>query len=138
MNRRNTTDLKRPGMSQVHLRCSEIRHLVRELRKFAAERDWDQFHSPKNLAMALSVEASEILEHFQWLTEQQSKRLCRSKLAEVENEIGDVLIYLLRLSDKLGIDPLDAARKKLRQNACKYPVKKARGNARKYTELSHV
>jgi len=117
------------------MRCSELTDLIRKLRRFAAERDWDQFHSPKNIAMALSVEVSEILEHFQWLTEQQSNRMSKRKLAEVTDEIGDVLIYLLRLSDKLGVDPLDAAHRKLRQNSRKYPVHKAKGTAKKYNEL---
>jgi len=114
----------------------EINKLVRELRKFAANRDWNQFHSPKNLSMALSAEVAEIVEHFQWLTEKESGSLSRKKRAELENEIGDVLIYLLRLSDKLGVDPMYAARKKLRQNARKYPIRKAKGNAMKYTEFS--
>jgi NTP pyrophosphatase (non-canonical NTP hydrolase) len=102
---------------------------------FAADRDWDQFHSPKNLAMALSVEAAELLEHFQWLTEEQSRTLAPEKLAAVEAEMADVFIYLLRLSDKLGVDLMAAAERKLAANAEKYPVAKAKGNAQKYTEL---
>ena len=113
----------------------ELRELVQTLRRFAAKRDWDQFHSPKNLSIALSVEAAELMEHFQWLTEPQSAKVKDRKLEAIEEEIGDVLLYLLRLSDKLGIDPALAARKKLKKNAIKYPVKKARGNAKKYTEL---
>jgi len=105
------------------------------LRRFADERDWDQFHSPKNLAMALSVEAAELLEHFQWLTEDESSGLGVDKLAEVAEEIGDVLIYLVRLSDRLGIDPLAAARDKLEKNREKYPADRARGTAKKYSEL---
>ena len=105
------------------------------LRQFAAARDWQQFHTPKNLATALCVEAAELLEHFQWLTPAQSSQLdARSKRA-VANEIADVLLYLTRLADVLQIDPLAAARRKLRQNARKYPVAKARGNARKYSKL---
>ena len=105
------------------------------LRRFAAARDWQQFHTPKNLAMALSVEAAELLEHFQWLTPAQSARLdARSKRA-VEDEIADVLLYLTRLADVLDIDPLAAARRKIRVNARKYPVARAKGNARKYSEL---
>ena len=109
--------------------------LRNKIRRFSEERDWDQFHSPKNLSMALAVEASELMEHFQWLTEQKSKRLDGKKKDSIEDEIGDVLIYLLRLSDKLGIDLLAAGDKKLTKNAAKYPVHKARGNAKKYTEL---
>lgn len=105
------------------------------LRRFAAARDWQQFHTPKNLAMALCVEAAELLEHFQWLSAEQSARLpARSKRAAAD-EIADVLLYLTRLADVLQIDPLAAAQRKLRQNARKYPVARARGNARKYTEL---
>jgi NTP pyrophosphatase (non-canonical NTP hydrolase) len=105
------------------------------LREFAAERDWDQFHSTKNLAMALSVEASELMEHFQWLTEAQSSALPPEKLQQVREEIGDVLIYLIRLADKLGIDPAEAAVEKLEVNRVKYPADKVRGSAKKYTEL---
>ncbi len=103
---------------------------------FTAERDWEQFHSPKNLAMALSVEASEIVEHFQWLTEEQSKNLLPEKLAEVREEIGDVMIYLTELADKLGIDPVEAAKSKVAINEQKYPAKLVRGNASKYTEYA--
>lgn len=105
------------------------------LRRFAAERDWDQYHSPKNLAAALVVEAGELLEHFQWVTESASQTLTTKQLAEVREEIADVFNYLVRLADKLNIDLLDAARDKIAKNALKYPVKKARGSSRKYTEL---
>lgn len=112
-----------------------LESLAKELRIFAAERDWDQFHSPKNLAMALSVETAELLEHFQWLTEEQSLSLPSKKLEQVREEIGDVLIYLTRLADKLGIDILNAALMKLEINRNKYPVNKAKGSAEKYTDL---
>src|SRR5690348_9646863 len=102
------------------------------LRQFAAERDWDQFHSPKNLAMALAVEAAELLERFQWTTEEQSRRLPPPELARVREEMADVLNYLVRLADKLDVDLLEAARDKLALNAQKYPVEKSRGNAKKY------
>jgi len=105
------------------------------LREFAAERDWDQFHSPKNLSMALSAEVAEIVEHFQWLTEEQSKNLPQDKLDEVETELADTLIYLIRLADKLDIDLLAVAQSKIEVNEQKYPVDKAKGNAKKYTEL---
>lgn len=105
------------------------------LRRFAAERDWDQFHSPKNLAMALAVEAAELLERFQWLGEEESKRLPPAELARVREEMADVLNYLVRLADKLDVDLLAAARDKLAVNAQKYPVDKARGNAKKYSDL---
>ena len=112
----------------------DLDKLTQQLREFASDRDWDQFHSPKNLSMALSVEASELLEHFQWLTEEQSNNLPNDKLKEVEEEIADVFIYLLRLSDKLGIDILDAANNKIKQNAIKYPANQVRGSSKKYTE----
>ena len=101
---------------------------------FIEERDWEQFHSPKNLAMALSVEVAEIVEHFQWLTEEQSRNLTPEKLTEVREEIGDVFIYLTELSGKLGIDPVDAAKAKLAINRQKYPVDLVKGKASKYTE----
>ena len=104
------------------------------LRKFVAERDWDRFHSPKNLAMALSVEASELLEHFQWLTEAESHRLPAEKLGQVRDEIADVLVYLVRLADKLEVDLLDAAARKIEKNALKYPAARVRGSMKKYTE----
>lgn len=112
-----------------------MKELKLKLRKFAEERDWNQFHSPKNLAMALSVEVAELVEHFQWLTEDQSYIKNPEKLEEIKHEIGDVLIYLARLSDKLGIDPLAAAKTKMMVNARKYSVDKAKGNAKKFTEL---
>ena len=103
---------------------------------FIAERDWEKFHSPKNLAMALSVEVGEIVEHFQWLTEEQSQKLPPEKLAEVREEIGDVMIYLTELSGKLGVDPVEAAKAKLEINRQKYPAELVRGNASKYTEYA--
>ena len=103
---------------------------------FIQERDWEQFHSPKNLAMALSVEVAEIVEHFQWLTEEGSKNLPPEKLAEVREEIGDVMIYLTELADKLGIDPVEAAKSKVTINGQKYPADLVKGKASKYTEYA--
>ena len=114
---------------------SELEKIKSRLRQFAEERDWDQFHSPKNLSMALSAEVAEIVEHFQWLTEEQSKNLAKEKLEEVETELADTLIYLIRLADKLDVDLLAAAQRKIEINEQKYPVDKAKGNAKKYTEL---
>jgi len=114
---------------------SELEHLRDLLRKFAADRDWDQFHSPKNLAMALSVEASELQEIFQWLTEDHSHKLSPEDKAAAAEEIADVLLYLVRIADKLGIDPAAAARDKMVKNEIKYPVEKSRCNNKKYTEL---
>ena len=95
--------------------------LTRQLRQFAEQRNWEQFHSPKNLASALSVEVAELLEHFQWLTEEQSRNLDAPKKEAVGQEIADVLLYLLQLADKLGLDVVDEAQKKLILNAVKYP-----------------
>lgn len=116
---------------------SNLANLKQRLRDFAEARDWDQFHSPKNLSMALSAEVAEIVEHFQWLSEEQSKTLPKDKLAEVETELADTLIYLIRLADKLDIDLLKAATNKIDINEQKYPVDKAKGNAKKYTELDN-
>lgn len=109
--------------------------LAKLLQNFADERDWNQFHSPKNLAIALSVEVSELLEEFQWLTEEQSRHLVPERLQKVREEIGDVMIYLIQLSDRLGLDPLSAAFEKLEKNRAKYPVEKAKGTNLKYTDF---
>jgi NTP pyrophosphatase (non-canonical NTP hydrolase) len=109
-----------------------IESLTLDLRRFADERDWAQFHSPKNLAAALSVEAAELLEHFQWLTEDQSRNLSADQRAAVALEAADVLLYLVQLADKLQIDLPAAARDKLALNAVKYPAAQVRGSARKY------
>lgn len=113
----------------------ELEDLRDALRQFAAERDWDQFHSPKNLASALSVEAAELLEHFQWLTEEQSRSLSAEAKAKVADEMADVLVYLVRLADKLDVDLMATSQDKIARNAEKYPIDKARGSAKKYTEL---
>lgn len=101
---------------------SDLQSLTHALRDFAQARNWEPFHSPKNLASALSVEAAELLEHFQWLTEAQSRSLPADKRAQIGTEIADVLLYLLQLADKLGIDVVEAARSKMVLNAQKYPV----------------
>ncbi len=125
--------LKNPELGT--LEGSPLPALVEALRAFAVARDWGQFHTPKNLACALSVEASELLEHFQWLTEAQSQSLSADKKQEVAAEAADVFLYLLQLCDKLGIDLIAAAQAKMLVNAQKYPVATARGNSAKYTEL---
>jgi NTP pyrophosphatase (non-canonical NTP hydrolase) len=112
-------------------RIDELRQKVRQ---FAAEREWDQFHSPKNLAMALSVEASELVEEFQWLTEEQSRNLDAERRERVRLEAADVFIYLLRITDKLGLDLVAAAHDKMVLNERKYPADRVRGDSRKYTE----
>lgn len=113
---------------------SEIVKLIELLRVFAEERDWEQFHSPKNLSMALAVEVSELLEQFQWLTEEQSSALDKKQLERVEEEIADIFIYLLRLCDVLKLNLIDATNKKLNENAKKYPVDKVKGSSKKYNE----
>lgn len=104
------------------------------LRAFVRERDWEQFHSPKNLAMAMIVEAAELVEHFQWLTESESRAISADKLEQVSHEIADTFVYLLRMSDVLGIDLINAANAKITLNAQKYPADKVRGSNAKYTE----
>jgi len=112
--------------------------LTQRLRDFAAARDWERFHSPKNLAMALAAEAGELLEHFQWLTEAQSRELDPSQRELVAAELADVLLYLLRLADRLGIDLKTAAERKIAVNEKRYPVDRVRGSAKKYTEYQDI
>ncbi|MGA7750854.1 MAG: nucleotide pyrophosphohydrolase [Gallionella sp.] len=113
---------------------SDLMMLRDKLRDFAKARDWDQFHSPKNLSMALMVEAAELMEHFQWLTEKESGNLDAEKKAVVAEELADILLYLVRLTDKLGVDLLEAALHKLEKNAVKYPAEQVRGSAKKYSD----
>lgn len=115
--------------------ASDLDALRDALRAFARARDWEQFHTPKNLAMALSVEAAELVEIFQWLTPDESAALSVEARDAAAAEIADVLLYLVRLADVLGIDPAEAARRKLALNEARYPADKARGSARKYTDL---
>jgi dCTP diphosphatase len=116
-------------------RPDSLEDLRRRMAAFAAARDWDQFHNPKNLAMALVGEAGELIEHFQWLTPAEAARLPKAARDEVALECADVLLYLLRLCDKLDIDLTRATRRKLVLNAKKYPVAKARGRMTKYDKL---
>jgi len=112
----------------------ELARLRDVIRQFVAERDWDQFHSPKNLSAALSVEAAELLEHFQWLQSGQRAELGDSKAQQVRHEMADVLFYLIRLADKLDVDLAAALHEKMVLNRAKYPADKVRGDARKYNE----
>jgi NTP pyrophosphatase (non-canonical NTP hydrolase) len=112
-----------------------LRELALQLDKFARDRDWQRFHSPKNLASALVVEACELLEHFQWLSEKQSRELGPEKRDAVAAEMADVLLYLIQLATAVGIDPIAAAWAKLKLNELKYPVERARGNSKKSDEL---
>jgi NTP pyrophosphatase (non-canonical NTP hydrolase) len=113
-----------------------MKALQKEIEKFVDERDWAQFHSPKNLAMALSVEVAEIVEIFQWLTAFESRHLTEDKRGELIDEIGDVLIYLTGLASKFGIDPVEAAHIKLGRNRLKYPAARVKGKALKYDEYT--
>ncbi|ENT2938422.1 MULTISPECIES: nucleotide pyrophosphohydrolase [Klebsiella pneumoniae complex] len=117
------------------MKTKSLEDLQKELADFAKVRDWDKFHSPKNLSIALSVEASELIEIFQWLTEEESKNLNSKQLTEAEQEVADILLYLLQISEKLNINILDAAYKKLEANDKKYPIEACFGSAKKYTEL---
>ena len=115
-------------------RINSLEALRDRLREFARERDWDQFHTPKNLSMALIAEAAELVEHFQWVEGDKSHLLEDKVRPSVEEEIADILIYLVRIADKLSIDLYNAAERKIAINARKYPADKVRGSARKYTE----
>jgi dCTP diphosphatase len=114
----------------------ELARFKQTFREFVKERDWEQFHSPKNLAMALAGEVGELLEHFQWLSEDQSRRLDAETLEQVAHEIADIQVYLATLSDRLGIAIGPAVVAKMKLNAAKYPAELARGSAAKYTELA--
>jgi NTP pyrophosphatase (non-canonical NTP hydrolase) len=113
---------------------SSLDDLTQQVRQFAAERDWDQFHTPKNLATALVAEAGELAAEFQWLTPAQSAAPSPEQLARIRAESADVLIYLVRLAERLGFDLLAAAAAKLADNERRYPVEKVRGSSKKYTE----
>ena len=114
---------------------TELEAIKLRLQEFAKERDWDQFHSPKNFSMALVVECAELVEHFQWLTDEQSKHLTAETLDEVSLEMADIMIYLIRLADKLDINLLESVNRKIKLNAEKYPIEKSKGLATKYNKL---
>ena len=104
------------------------------IKTFVDERDWEQFHSPKNLAMAMIVEAGELVEHFQWLTEEQSENLNDEKMRQIEYELADVFVYLVRIAQRLDVDLLAAGHRKMALNESKYPAELVSGDARKYSE----
>lgn len=122
-------------MSIQDYKMDNYEQLRSTIKNFVSQRDWAQFHSPKNLSMALSGEAAEILELFQWLTEEQSYTLDEKKKEMLKQEIGDVIIYLINLASKFDIDPIEAGLYKMELNAGKYPVEKSKGSIKKYTEL---
>ncbi len=111
-----------------------LEELKLKLREFAQVRDWEQFHSPKNLSMALSVEAAELVEHFQWMTEKQSTELSPQRHAAVAFELADIFIFLLRLSDQLNIDLMEITKRKMELNNKRYPVEKVKGSSKKYSD----
>lgn len=111
-----------------------LESIRQRMRDFAEARDWDQFHSPKNLAMALSVEVSELVECFQWLTEEESRSLNADQLSAIADEIADIQLYLVRLADKVGVEIDVAVEQKIVKNDAKYPVDKVKGSSKKYTE----
>ncbi|MFT6201741.1 MAG: NTP pyrophosphatase (non-canonical NTP hydrolase) [Granulosicoccus sp.] len=113
---------------------TELKDIKKTLAKFSQDREWEQFHSPKNLAMALSVEVAEIVEHFQWLTEDESKILPIEKRQAIAEEIADTQMYLLLLAEKLKVDIIDSVNKKIEKNGEKYPIETAKGSAKKHTE----
>jgi NTP pyrophosphatase (non-canonical NTP hydrolase) len=113
-----------------------LEELQKRLRQFANDRDWEQFHAPKNLAMALAVEAGELMEHFQWLSEAQSEALDAQQLEAVGFEVADVFIFTVRLADRMGIDLADLVERKIKLNEKKYPAELVRGSSRKYTEYN--
>jgi len=113
---------------------SDLLVLRDKLRTFSDARDWNQFHSPKNLSMALMVEVAELIEHFQWLSDEQSANISIGIKPDIAEELADILLYLVRLADKLDVNLLEAALHKLEKNALKYPVEKVRGSAKKYSE----
>jgi len=111
-----------------------LNELRMRVNTFVEERDWAQFHSPKNLAMAMIVEASEVVEHFQWMTEQESKNLNAETKEQVGQELSDTFVYLLRIAEVCGVDLIEATNKKIDLNAKKYPIEKCKGSNAKYTD----
>lgn len=122
------------GRRLSHAPIHDLESLRQRIAAFVAERDWDQFHNPKNLAMALAVEVAELAEIFQWLSAEQSATLDAPRRRRVEDELADVLVYLVRIADRLDIDLLAVTARKLEDNARKYPAERVRGQARKYDE----
>jgi NTP pyrophosphatase (non-canonical NTP hydrolase) len=127
----------KPSRQAVRLKeypVSDLEEIKLKARHFAAQRDWNQFHSPKNLVMALGVEAAELSEIFQWLTEEQSGQLSEEMRARVADEIADVQVYLVRLADRLEIDIASSVTAKMKKNEAKYPADLVRGSSKKYSE----
>ena len=114
---------------------SDLTGTIEKIKKFRDDRDWMQFHDPRNMAISIIIEATELLEHFQWKSRAEAEEYVIKNRDSVEEEIADIAIYLFELADNLGIDLLDAMNRKIEKNAQKYPVEKAKGNAKKYNQL---
>ena len=114
---------------------NEIREITEKIKKFRDERDWMQFHDPKNMAVSIMLEASELLEHFQWKTTEEVEKYAKQNRTEIKDEIADISLYLFELADNLGINLIDAMDQKLNKNEIKYPVEKAKGKHTKYNKL---
>lgn len=114
---------------------SGIRQITEKIRKFRDERDWMQFHDPKNMAVSIIIEASELLEYFQWKSKKEVNEYIKNHKSQLEEEIADIAIYLFELADNLGIDLFSVTEKKIRKNEKKYPIEKAKGKAKKYNQL---
>jgi dCTP diphosphatase len=114
---------------------SEIKEITEKISKFRDERDWMQFHDPKNMAVSIILEASELLEHFQWKTQEEAEKYVKQNKAEIEDEVADIALYLFELADNLGFSLKDAMEKKLKKNEAKYPIEKAKGKHTKYDKL---
>ncbi len=115
--------------------AKDIAGLLDKIKKFRDERDWKQFHNHKDMAISIALEAAELLEHFQWKNNEEIEKAAKESREEIGEEMADILVYLLELSDNLGIDLVEAAEKKMKKNEIKYPVSKAKGTAKKYDEL---
>lgn len=116
---------------------SELETIAKQIRKFRDDRDWAQFHNPKDMAIALSIEASELLEHFLWKTPKEVDERVATNREEIEDEVADIAVYLVELADNLGIDLLEAMNRKLAKNAAKYPAEKVKGSSKKYSEYGN-
>jgi len=114
---------------------SEVKSITGKIKKFRDERDWMQFHDPKNMAVSIILEASELLEHFQWKTKEEVEKYVMQNNAEIKDEIADIALYLFELADNLGISLMSAMDEKLKKNKLKYPVEKAKGKHTKYNKL---
>jgi len=114
---------------------NDIKNIIEKIKKFRDDRDWMQFHDPKNMAVSIMLEASELLEHFQWKTIEEVETYAKQNHNEIKDEIADIALYLFELADNLGIDLINAMEQKLAKNEIKYPIEKAKGNAKKYNQF---